>query len=54
MFYITKHQQMYGWMGFDHPFYIIINLAVGVFVGAPNSETVFLKPCWLIMLGYIK
>lgn len=27
---------------FDHPFYIIINLAVGGnFVGAPNSETVF-------------
>lgn len=27
---------------FDHPFYIIINLAVGGnFVGAPNSETIF-------------
>lgn len=27
---------------FDHPFYIIINLAVGGdFLGAPNSETVF-------------
>ena len=27
---------------FDHPFYIVINLAVGgSFVGAPNSETVF-------------
>jgi beta-glucanase (GH16 family) len=27
---------------YDHPFYIIINLAVGgSFVGAPNSETVF-------------
>lgn len=27
---------------YDHPFYIIINLAVGGgFVGAPNSETVF-------------
>lgn len=27
---------------FDHPFYIIINLAVGGdFVGAPNSQTVF-------------
>jgi beta-glucanase (GH16 family) len=27
---------------FDHPFYIIINLAVGGnFVGAPNNETVF-------------
>ena len=27
---------------FDHPFYIIINIAVGGnFVGAPNSETVF-------------
>lgn len=27
---------------FDHPFYIIINLAVGgSFVGSPNSETVF-------------
>jgi beta-glucanase (GH16 family) len=29
-------------MGFDKPFYIIINLAVGgSFFGAPNNETVF-------------
>jgi beta-glucanase (GH16 family) len=28
-------------MGFDHPFYIVINLAVGGFVGAPNAQTVF-------------
>jgi hypothetical protein len=41
-------------MGFNHPFYLI-NLAVGgSFVGAPNSETVHLKPCWLIYVRVYK
>lgn len=38
---ITPNDVTGEWV-FDHPFYIIINLAVGGnFVGAPNSETVF-------------
>lgn len=38
---ITPDDVTGDWV-FDHPFYIIINLAVGGdFVGAPNSETVF-------------
>lgn len=38
---ITKADVTGEWV-LDHPFYIIINLAVGgSFVGSPNSETVF-------------
>lgn len=38
---ITPNDVTGEWV-FDHPFYIIINLAVGGnFVGTPNSETVF-------------
>ncbi|WP_272149717.1 glycoside hydrolase family 16 protein [Tenacibaculum aiptasiae] len=38
---ITKADVTGDWV-LDHPFYIIINLAVGgSFVGSPNSETVF-------------
>lgn len=38
---ITPEDVTGSWV-FDHPFYIIINLAVGGnFVGSPNSETVF-------------
>lgn len=38
---ITKEDVPGEWV-FDHPFYIILNLAVGGnFVGAPNQETVF-------------
>jgi beta-glucanase (GH16 family) len=38
---ITPNDVSGQWV-FDHPFYIIINLAVGGnYVGAPNSETVF-------------
>lgn len=38
---VTKDDVPGEWV-FDHPFYIILNLAVGGnFVGAPNQETVF-------------
>ncbi|WP_418262697.1 family 16 glycosylhydrolase [Flavobacterium faecale] len=37
---------------YDHPFYIIINLAVGGnFVGAPNSETVFPQ---VMLIDYVR
>ncbi len=37
-----KKEDVPGEWVFDHPFYIIINLAVGgSFVGSPNAETVF-------------
>ncbi len=37
---------------FDHPFYIILNLAVGGnFVGSPNSETVFPQT---MLVDYVK
>lgn len=38
---ITPEKVTGKWV-FDHPFYIILNLAVGgAYVGSPNSETVF-------------
>jgi beta-glucanase (GH16 family) len=38
---LTREEAGAGWV-FDHPFYIVLNLAVGGdWPGAPNSETVF-------------
>jgi beta-glucanase (GH16 family) len=38
---LTRKEAGAGWV-FDHPFYILLNLAVGGdWPGAPNSETVF-------------
>ena len=48
---ITPNDVTGEWV-FDHPFYIIINLAVGgSFVGSPNSETVFSQT---MLIDYVR
>jgi len=48
---ITPEDAEGEWV-FDHPFYIIINLAVGgTFAGAPNEETVFPQT---MLIDYIR